>query len=426
MVKTIGFLSLGCARNLADSEVLGARLKRKGYKIVDLGSAGDGFSGRASQATAVLINTCSFIKEAKEESIRAILDLIELKRQGKFKRLIVSGCLSQRYADELPGEFPEIDAVSGVISLNHTQERLRFTPRHYAYVKLCEGCISNCSFCVIPRIKQGFVSRPIESVLAEVKDLETQGCREVNLIGQDISAYGLDLYGKLSLAGMIKQILRNSKRINWLRLLYLSPERLNEELIQVVSSSPRVAKYIDLPLQHINNRILGLMRRGTDSSLIFELLDKLRRKIPGVAVRSSLIVGFPSETEKEFRQLLDFVKTARFERLGLFIYSREEGTRAYGLRGQVPQRIKQERYNIIMSAQQEIARKINAGFLHKSIQVLIEEKQEEGLYIGRSQYDAPEVDGLVYVKSKKELTIGDFVDVEITDTLEYDLLGEPQ
>jgi ribosomal protein S12 methylthiotransferase len=425
MSGKIAILSLGCARNLVDSEVIAGRLKRKGYALIDLGAGKDSISGQPDEVDTVLVNTCAFIKEAKEESIQAILDLIELKQRGRLKRIIVAGCLSQRYPDKLLKELPEIDAFSGVISLNHVPERFCLTPRHYAYVKICEGCINHCSFCVIPKIKPEFSSRSIESIVNEIKTWEKRGCREINLIGQDITAYGRDLLGeKTRLTDLLKQILENSKKIHWLRLLYLSAERLSDGLIQLIASSPRIVKYVDLPLQHINNRILKLMRRNIDSSLIYKLIDKIRKRIPDVALRSTLIVGFPGETDKEFRQLLDFVRNIRFERLGLFMYSREENTPAFRFSQQIPQPVKQERYRMIMSAQQEIAIKINEGFMGKTIEVLIEEKQEDGLYIGRSQYDAPEVDGLVYVKSKGGLPIGSFINVKVTDTWEYDLIGE--
>ena len=424
MSGKIAILSLGCARNLVDSEVIAGRLKRKGYALIDLGADKENISNQPDEADTVLVNTCAFIKEAKEESIQAILDLIELKQKGRLKRIIVAGCLSQRYPDKLLKELPEIDAFSGVISLNHAPERFCLTPCHYAYVKICEGCINHCSFCVIPKIKPRFSSRSIESIVNEIKTWEKRGCREINLIGQDITAYGEDLPDETRLTDLLEQILKNSKKIHWLRLLYLSPQRLNDGLIQLVASSPRIVKYIDLPLQHINNRILKLMRRDINSSLIYKLIDKIRKKIPEVALRSTLIVGFPGETDKEFRQLLDFAKSIRFERLGLFMYSREENTPAFDLEQQVPQRVKEERYNIIMSAQQEIARQVNQKWQDKSLEVLVEERQENGLYIGRSQYDAPGVDGLVYVRSKSKLPIGSFINVKITDTWEYDLMGE--
>jgi ribosomal protein S12 methylthiotransferase len=424
MAKKIAILSLGCARNLVDSEVLTGRLKRKGYQITVLGSFRDSLSNGPEEADIALVNTCAFIKEAKEESIQAILDLIDLKQQGRLKRIIVAGCLSQRYGEKLIKDLPEIDAFLGVISLNHAPERFYLSPRHYAYVKICEGCINSCSFCVIPKIKSKFSSRSIESITDEIKALDARGFREINLIGQDITAYGWDWDGRSRLTDLIKQILISSKKENWLRLLYLAPERLSDELIQLVASSPRIVKYIDLPLQHINNRILRLMRRNINSSGILKLIDKIRKKIPDVAIRSTLIVGFPGETDREFKQLLDFVRRVKFERLGLFMYSREEGTPAFRFNRQLTQRVKQERYNIIMSAQQEIARQVNQRFRGKTFQVLIEERQEEGLYIGRSQYDAPEVDGLIYVKTREELPLGDFIDAKITDTYEYDLVGE--
>ena len=426
MAKNIGILSLGCARNLVDSEVILDRLKHKGYEIIDLDSVGNYFSEGKLNVDVALVNTCAFIKEAKEESVQAILDLIELKKQGKVKKIIVAGCLSQRYKERLFRQLPEVDAFLGVISLNHTQRCFRLTPSHYAYVKICEGCINNCSFCVIPKIKLRFTSRSPESIISEVKALDSKGCSEINLIGQDISAYGWDLDGKFRLADLIKQILKNTERINWVRLLYLSPQRLSDDVIKLIADSPRIVKYIDLPLQHINDRILKLMGRDASSSEIRELIDKIRKRIPDVAIRTSLIVGFPTETEKEFNQLLEFVKEVKFERLGLFMYSREEDTEAYGFKGQVLRRVKQERYNTIMSCQQEIASQVNQRQQGKTLKVLIEERQEGGLYIGRSQHDAPEVDGLVYVKSKRELPVGSFEEVKIVDTLEYDLVGEAQ
>ncbi|MFH1578424.1 MAG: MiaB/RimO family radical SAM methylthiotransferase [Candidatus Omnitrophota bacterium] len=409
----IGIVSLGCARNLVDSEVILGRLKRKKYQIVDL-----------DFADIVLVNTCAFIKEAKEESIKVILDLIQAKSEGKLKKVIVAGCLSQRYKEELSRQLPEIDAFLGVLSLNHTEDRFRLSPAHYAYVKICEGCINSCSFCVIPKIKPKFSSRDPKSIISQISALDDQGCREINLIGQDISAYGWDLYREYRLPFLIKKILKASKNINWLRLLYLSPQRLTDQLIELIARHPQIVKYVDLPLQHINNRILKLMHRDINSSGILKLIDKIRKNIPNVALRTSLIVGFPGETDKEFKQLLDFVQQVKFERLGLFIYSREEDTRAFNFSGQVTEKRKQERYNIIMSRQQEIAREVNQKWQSKTLKVLIEEKQEPGIYIGRSQYDAPEVDGLVFVKSEKELSIGNFVDVEIIDTLEYDLVGD--
>lgn len=426
MDKTIGILSLGCARNLVDSESILSGLKGKGFSIVDLEEAGGSFFEGKDRINAVLVNTCAFIKEAKEESIGTILDLIELKKQGRLKRIIVAGCLAQRYKEDLLKHFPEVDAFLGTIALNHTVRDFRLTPAHYAYVKICEGCINNCSFCVIPKIKPHFSSRRPESIISEIKTLKRQGCNEVNLIGQDISAYGLDWSGQSQLSGLIRQISEEIRQISWLRLLYLSPERLSDELIEVIATCAGVVKYIDLPLQHINERILKLMRRKVNSLGIFRLIGKIRKRIPEAAIRTTLIVGFPTETDKEFNELLDFVKEVKFERLGAFMYSREEGSIAYGLKKQIPEKVKQERYHALMSCQEGISAGVNQKWLGKTLRVLIEEKQQAHLYIGRSQFDAPEVDGLVYVKSEKELPLGSFSDVKICDTLEYDLAGEAQ
>ncbi len=408
----VGILSLGCPRNLTDSENILGRLSGKGYAIVDMDKADIG-----------IVNTCAFIEEAKKESIEAILDLIELKREGKLKKVIVYGCLSQRYKEELKSELPEVDAFVGRVSLNHAQKVFPLTPRHYAYLKICEGCINNCSYCIIPKIKGKFTSLDMKSLLKRVEELDRAKVAELNIIGQDITAYGIDLYKERSLSKLLRGIARKIKNIGWLRLLYLYPSRIDSELLSIIRGEKRICKYIDLPLQHINSRILKLMRRGTSRDDILRIMDKIRKEIPQAAIRTSVIVGFASETDKEFGQLLDFIGKMRFERLGAFIYSPEEGSEAYDFKKQVPQRIKIERFNAIMSTQQEISRSINQGFLGRTLDILIEEKQD-GLYLGRSQYDAPEVDGLVYVKSKDTLKSGDFVKAKIIDTWEYDLLGE--
>ena len=411
----IGILSLGCARNLVDSEVILGRLKNKGYQIVNL-----------DKADVVLVNTCAFIQEAKEESIQVILDLIELKKLGSLKKIIVAGCLSQRYKHKLVKELPEIDAFLGTMSLNHTRQRFPISPSHYTYVKICEGCINNCSFCVIPKLKPHFRSLAVDSILQEIEDLDTGSCREINIIGQDITAYGWDLYREFRLTHLLKSILKSLKNKKWIRLLYLSPERVSKELLQLIADNPAIVKYIDLPIQHINNRILKSMKRGIDKSKILKLIERIRKMIPEAAIRTSLIVGFPGETDKEFKELLDFIKEVKFERLGVFIYSREENTAAFDFKHQLPQEVKEARFDLIMSSQQEIAYAVNKRYQAKKLEVLIDEKREDGLYVGRSQFDAPEVDGLVYVKSKKDIAIGSFVNVKIIDTLEYDLVGELQ
>lgn len=411
-MNKVGILSLGCPRNLVDSETIVSRLKLKGYQIVDIEDARIG-----------ILNTCSFIKEAKEESIEAILELIDLKKQGRLKKIIIYGCLPQRYKEELLPSLKEVDAFLGRISLNHTKKRCLLTPRHYAYVKVCEGCQNNCSFCIIPKIKGRFTSRSINSVIEEVKSLEGEAVKEINIIGQDITLYGGDLYKKFKLTELLKNILSNAKNINWVRLLYLHPSRITDDLLGLIKNEERICKYIDLPLQHINNRILKLMNRDTTRAQILKLIEKIRKKIPAVALRTSLIAGFPTETDREFNELLEFIEEIKFERLGVFMYSREEGTPAYNFRPQVSQQIKEERFNTIMSRQQKIAKKINEKFIGKVIDVLIEEKEHD-YYLGRSQYDAPEVDGVVFVKSPHALSPGELIKARVTDTFEYDLVGE--
>ncbi|MBN1914114.1 MAG: MiaB/RimO family radical SAM methylthiotransferase [Candidatus Omnitrophica bacterium] len=409
----VGILSLGCPRNLVDSESILSRLCfKKGISIVDI-----------EKADVALVNTCAFIREAKVESIDAILDLVALKKEGKLKKVIVYGCLTQRYKEKLARELPEVDAFVGRVSLDCQPRRFSLSPAHYAYLKICESCVNNCSYCVIPRIKGDFVSLGPDSVLGKIKELDRAGVREVNIIGQDISSWGLDLYKKPALSRLLRLILKEIKNIHWLRLLYLYPTRLDDALLGLIKNEPVICKYIDLPLQHINDRILRLMHRNTAKREILSLLCKIRKKIPGIGLRTSLIVGFPSETDKEFRELLDFIKEARFERLGAFIYSREEGTAAYTFPGQVPEKIKRERLDELMRLQQQISCDINAGFKGKTMEVLIDEKEKDH-YLARSRFDAPEVDGIVYVRSKKDLRPGDFVPVKITDTLEYDLVGE--
>lgn len=412
MKQKLGILTLGCPRNLVDAETLAGRLNSKGYSIVD----------DIGQAQIALINTCVFIEEAKRESIDAILGLIELKKQGKLKKIIVCGCLPQRYKD-LKGQLPEVDAFVGVIEQNHESKRFALTPKHYAYLKICEGCLNNCSYCIIPRIKGKLKSLDEETIIKKVRGLNREKISELNIIGQDITGFGVDLCGMSRLAALLKKIISNSPDIPWIRLLYLNPERISSQLLELIASNKRLCKYIDLPIQHINKRILKLMNRKITKAEIISLIKKIKKIIPGVYLRTSMIVGFPSETEEEFNELLEFVKEVKFDRLGVFIYSREEDTPAYSLKGQISRPLKQERFDIIMSEQQKIAAELNKRFLGQSINVLIEEKQDSA-YIGRSQADAPEVDGVVYVQTKQALKAGEFVRVKITDSLEYDLVGE--
>jgi len=412
MGKEIGVLSLGCCRNLVDTELILSRLKNKGYKILEL-----------EKARIAIVNTCAFIKEAVEESLEVIEELISLKKAGKLDKIIVYGCLVERYKEKLLLSLKGIDALVGRISLNGEIRNYLLTPNHFAYLKVCEGCVNFCSFCVIPRIKPKFQSRPLDSIIEEAKMLDKRGIKELNLIGQDITLYGRDISSQLNLVKLLKAILKNTKNIRWIRLLYLYPHNITDELLELIKKEERICKYIDLPFQHINNRILKLMNRDMDSEYIFNLIKTIREKIPSVFLRTTLMVGFPTETEEEFEELIKFVKEVRFERLGAFIYSKESPTPAEKLKPQIPFRVKQKRFKILMQVQQEISSQINQKFLGKTVDVLIDEKQNDH-YLGRTIYDAPEVDGTVWVKSKVDLKTGSFVKVKIFDTLEYDLVGE--
>lgn len=411
----IGIISLGCPRNLVDSETILGNLKSKGYNITDV-----------QDADIAIVNTCCFIKEAKEESIETILELADLKTQGKIKKLIVSGCLPERYRKELIPHLKEVDAFVGRLSLdNFPKARYNLVPKHFAYLKISEGCNNNCSYCVIPKIKGRFKSRLMEDILEEVKLLDKNKTKEINIIGQDITSYGLDIYKNPALSELLKQIISTTKNIKWIRLLYTYPTNIDDELIELIANNRRICKYLDLPIQHINNRILKLMNRKITKEQIISLVRKLRARIPGIAIRTSLIVGFPSETEEEFQELLDFVSQIKFERLGVFMYSREEDTPAYNFKNQIPQKIKEERLHKIMSLQQAISQEINSKYLNRKIEVLIDEKDpKENLFLARTEADAPEVDGMVYVHSGNRLHPGDFVKVKIKDTYEYDLVGE--
>lgn len=399
-----------------DSEtILGWARKRK-FQIVDI-----------KDADIVVVNTCAFIKEAKEESINMILDLVDLKKAKKIKKIIVAGCLSQRYGKDLLKEFKGVDAFMGRLAIdnNNFAESVKITPKHFAYVKISEGCINRCSYCVIPDIKGPLKSRPIESIIEEIKGLDKSSVSEINIVGQDTSSYGIDLYGSSNIVKLLREILKTVKNIRWIRLLYAHPNHIIDELIKLIAEDKRLCNYIDLPIQHINNRILKLMNRKITKKEITALIKKIRKMIPQVALRTSLIVGFPSETEEEFQELLDFMDEAKFERLGAFIYSHEEGTEAFNLRDQVPEKIKSARFETLMQKQQEISNEVLKRFIGRNLEVIIEEKSGKNSYLARSYADAPEVDGSVFVNTEKKLKIGEFVKVKIKDSLEYDLVGEP-
>ena len=414
--QKVGVINLGCARNLVDAQMMLGRLKKNGHRIVDV-----------DQAQTVIVNTCSFIEEARRESIDTILDLIELKKQGKIKKVIVAGCLAQRYGKDLAKEFPGVDAFVGTPTLNRDEmpPQMQLTPKHFAYVKICESCFNACSFCAIPKIKGKFISRTIESIVKEVKELDAQGVKEINIIGQDITAYGMDLYRQKSLARLLKELVKVIQNVEWIRLLYAFPSHVTDELIDVIANEPKICKYIDMPLQHISDHILLEQNRNITTQQTVELIQKIRRAMPHGFVRTTFITGLPGETEEDFEQLRGFVKEFRFEKVGVFVYSKEEGTLAEKMQGQVAEKTKKVRLDVLMKDQQAISTQIQESFVGRSLKVLIEERESgsENTYIGRSEYDAPDVDGVVFVRSPAALKAGDFVKVMITDAYEYDLAG---
>lgn len=416
--KSVGIVSLGCARNTVDSEKILLDVKRSGGLITT-----------PDKASVIIVNTCAFTKDAKQESIDVILELLELKKKHRIESVYIYGCLPQRYPEVLKKEFVEADGFFGISDFKTSFDSVsRITPSHYAYLKICEGCVNLCSFCAIPKIKGKFRSRDEHSIFKEVEFLESSGVKELNIIGQDITMFGREKGFKSSsgsLAKLVKKILSISS-IPWIRLLYLHPDRMEDQLIDLISEEERVCKYVDIPFQHINNRILKLMNRKTDKKSIMELISKLRSKIPGVALRSTFIVGFPSEKSVEFKELLDFLNWARFERLGAFVYSPEEGTEAAGMKGKISEKIKVSRFQELMSIQRSISSEIQRRMVNKEAQVLIDEKDKtsDDVYIGRTSKDAPEVDGIVFVKSADTLVPGDMVKVKISDSYEYDLTGE--
>lgn len=441
----IGIKSLGCPKNLVDTEVICGKLREKGYQI----------SEKIKNSDIVIINTCSFIRDAVEESIEEILSLVKLKKEGKIKHIIVTGCLPQRYKDDnLSKELPEVDAFLGVgdlleideivkrvlqgeqiykVSLkpnflyNYTTPRNILTPRHYAYIKISEGCQNNCSYCLIPKIRGNHRSRKMEDIIEEVKMLsEKQNLSEIILIGQDTTLYGIDLYGEYKLAELLKKLsFLELNNLKWIRLLYTHPTHYNDELIEVIANYPKICSYLDLPLQHISDKILKRMNRPVKKRYVISLINKLRDRIPNLTLRTTFIVGFPGETDKDFEELLSFVKEFRFERLGGFVFSREEGTPAYGFSLQIPMRIKKERLKELMLTQQSISKEINTYYVGKVIDVLIDEIKsgKTKIAIGRTKGDAPEIDGKVVIRADKA-KVGKFIKVKVTEASEYDLAGE--
>ena len=410
--KTVSIISLGCFRNTCDSEAALSRFLDKGYVL----------KKNSEKCDLLIINTCGFIDRAKQESIDVIEEAAQLKKKRKVKQLAVFGCLVERYRKEMERLFPEVDQWWGVENFAEFTKRAKILPAYIDFLKICEGCFNKCSYCAIPLIKGGLKSRSEQDILKEAKLMDKKGVKELNIIGQDITSWGKDLKVKQDLAGLIKQILRQTENIKWVRLVYTHPRHFTDSLIDLIAGEERVCKYIDLPIQHINDRILKLMNRGVTRKQTVNLINKIRKKVPGCTLRTSLIVGFPTETEEEFQELLAFLKDVKFDRLGAFTYSREEGTAACNLSPQVHHRTKMRRLREVMEQQQDIAHQANSRFLGKSLQVLIEENKD-GVFIARSQHDAYEVDGAVFIK-RKGLKPGKLYQSKIIDVYGYDLVGE--
>ena len=434
----IGFVSLGCSKNLVDTEVMLRTLHDAGFEI----------TADESEAEIIVINTCGFIESAKQEAIDNILDLARLKEEGKCKYIIATGCLVERYREEVMEELPEIDALVGVGSISHIAEaceavmkgekytsfddketsklggdRIITTEDHTAYLKVAEGCDNKCTYCAIPLIRGKLRSRPIEDIVKEAKDLEALGVKELNLIAQDTSRYGLDLYGEYSLAKLVSAITENTN-IPWIRLLYCYPDKITDELIEQMRTNPRLLKYMDIPIQHISDNVLARMNRHGGSALIRETVKKLREKVPGIVLRTTAMVGFPGESEEDFAELCEFLKDAKFEHFGAFTYSREEGTVAADFEETVDPQQKQDRYDILMQTQLTINEDIIAKQVGKTLTVLCDGFDTiADIYYGRTYADAPDVDGRVYFKSAKKVRSGEFVEVKIEEALDYDLVG---
>ena len=434
------FLSLGCDKNLSDSEHMLKLLQDAGYEFTD----------EEEKADVAIVNSCAFIGDAKEESIAEILRLSSYKKTGKLKVLVVTGCLSERYRNEILSELPEVDAAVGISAWDHIPEvveealrgkkaacflekeripesrgRVLTTGGHYGYLKIAEGCNKHCSYCVIPKIRGGYRSIPMETLVAEAKEMADSGVRELILVAQETTVYGTDLYGKKMLPALLEE-LSGIPDVHWIRLLYCYPEEITDELIRVIRDNEKVVPYLDLPIQHISDRILKSMRRSTTGKGIRETVRRLRKEIPGVALRTTLIAGYPGETEEEFESLLRFVRTARFDRLGVFAYSREEDTEAYHMHPQVPGHTKNRRKNALMKAERDVSKKKTASFVGKTMEVFVEGRVtgEDGIFVGRTYRDAPDVDGLVFFRSDADLISGQFVRVRMTGAREYDLIGE--
>jgi ribosomal protein S12 methylthiotransferase len=427
--KKINIVTLGCSKNVVDSEKLLRQIRSGGYEVVH---NADDFS-----AGTVIINTCGFINDAKEESVDTILKYVRARESGNINNLYVMGCLSERYMEDLRTEIPGVKRYFGVNNINDILDELgiRFRedmrnqreisgPGHYAYMKVSEGCDRSCAFCAIPAIRGKCVSRPLEELLSEARYLADSGVRELILIAQDLSYYGLDLYKTQKLPELVTELLK-IESFEWIRLHYLYPANFPMELITIMRENPRICRYIDIPVQHISDKMLGLMKRSHNRAETLSVLNKLRQGIPGSVIRTTLIAGHPNETEDDFNELLEFVREFRFDRLGVFAYSHEEDTFAYNnYKDEVPEEVKESRVSAIMELQQEISSELNEKLVGKVLKVLIDRREGE-FFAGRTEYDSPEVDQEVLIPAEYDLKPGNFYQVLITHTTEFDLFGKP-
>ena len=424
--NTINVVTLGCSKNVYDSEVLMGQLKAGGKEVV-----------HEKEGNIVVINTCGFINNAKEESINTILDYVQQKEAGLVDKVFVMGCLSERYKPDLEKEIPDVDQYFGtselpallkVLGADYKHEligeRLTTTPKNYAYLKISEGCDRPCSFCAIPLMRGAHISTPIDDLVTEAEKLAAKGVKELILIAQDITYYGLDLYKKRALADLLRALVK-VEGIEWIRIHYAFPTGFPMDVLEVMKTEPKICNYLDIPLQHISDKILTSMKRGTTQEKTTKLLKKFREAVPEMAIRTTLIVGYPGETEEDFQALKDFVKAMRFDRLGCFTYSHEENTTAYELADDVPEEVKLQRANEIMELQSQISWELNQEKVGKTFRCLIDRK-EGNYFVGRTEYDSPDVDNEVLIDAKKHyVKIGDFTDVKITEAADYDLYGEP-
>ena len=434
------FISLGCDKNLVDTEVMLGLLASRGYEMTD----------DEAQADVIVINTCCFIHDAKEESIQNILEMAEYKKQGKIRALIVTGCLAQRYRQEIIDEIPEVDEVLGTTAYDKILDavdaalagehsvmlsdldalplpdtkRLVTTGGHFAYLKIAEGCDKHCTYCIIPKIRGNFRSVPMEHLLKEAQELADQGVKELILVAQETTLDGKDLYGEKSLHILLKKLCKISG-IRWIRILYCYPEEITDELIRVMKEEPKICHYLDLPIQHANDTILGRMGRRTSKQELVDIIEKLRSEIPDICLRTTLITGFPGETKEQHEELMEFVDEMEFDRLGVFTYSPEEDTPAAEMPDQIDEEVKLDRQADLMELQQEIAFDNAQDMVGREVLVMIEGKvADENAYVGRTYRDAPNVDGLIFINTDEELLSGDFARVKVTGAIDYDLIGE--